>query len=107
MKELQVEGLANHDHPESCTAIREDGGEALTGARTGWVLSPEISKPRAPTPFPYAEGNTLLNVNREDSSGPAGSKTPSTCGTSMRGNREILGLPIVMVPSAATGRPQP
>ncbi len=42
MKELQIENLASHDHPESCANARKDGGEALTGARTGWVLSPEI-----------------------------------------------------------------
>jgi hypothetical protein len=42
MKELQIEGIASHDHPESCVDVREDSGEALTGAHTGWVMSPEI-----------------------------------------------------------------
>lgn len=59
MKELHVEGLASHDDPESCVGVREDDGEALTGAHTGWVLSPEISKSRVPTLCPLAEGKTL------------------------------------------------
>jgi hypothetical protein len=60
-----------------------------------------------PTLFLYAEGNMLMCANRERNSNPAGSMTPCTCGTSLHGNREILGPPAVMVPSAATGRPQP
>ena len=107
MKELQVEDLASHDHPESCANVRKDRGEALTGARAGWAMSPEIPKPRAPTLCPSAEGNTLMHDIRECSSGPAGSKTPRTYGTSLYGNREILWPPAVMVPPAATGRPQP
>jgi len=42
MKVSRVEGLANHNDPESCGAAREGGDEALTGGRTGWVLSREI-----------------------------------------------------------------
>ena len=33
------EGLAIHTDPESCSGIREGTGEALTGGRTGGVLS--------------------------------------------------------------------
>ena len=39
MKVSYVEGLANHNAPESCGAAREGGDEALTGERTGWVYS--------------------------------------------------------------------
>ena len=46
MKEPHGEGPAIHSDPESCVGVREDGGEALTGARAGWVLSREID----PTP---------------------------------------------------------
>jgi hypothetical protein len=35
------DGLANHTDPESCTAYGEVCGEALTGERTGQVLSRE------------------------------------------------------------------
>jgi hypothetical protein len=43
MKEPHVEGVANHDDPESCAAGREARREALTGADMGWVLSREIN----------------------------------------------------------------
>ncbi len=39
MKVSYVEGLANHNGPESCGAAREGGDEALTGERTGRVYS--------------------------------------------------------------------
>src|SRR5215469_17009404 len=42
MKVSYVEGLANHNGPESCGVAREGGVEALTGGRTGRVLSREI-----------------------------------------------------------------
>ena len=42
MKEPYVEGVANHDDPESCVGAREGAGEALTGAHAGRVLSREI-----------------------------------------------------------------
>ena len=42
MKVSYVEGVANHNGPESCGAAREGGVEALTGGRTGRVLSREI-----------------------------------------------------------------
>jgi hypothetical protein len=42
MKASCVEGIANHNGPESCGAAREGGVEALTGERTGRVLSREI-----------------------------------------------------------------
>lgn len=40
MKEPYIEGLANHNDPESCVDIREDMGEALTGAYTGGAIEP-------------------------------------------------------------------
>jgi len=45
MREPHVEGLANHDGPESCVDARKGVGEALTGERTGEVLSREIRTP--------------------------------------------------------------
>jgi len=35
------EGVATHIGPEPCGVIREDGGEASAGERTGQPLSPE------------------------------------------------------------------
>ena len=45
MKISYSEGVAIHTGPESCTLIRKDEGEALTGVRTGQVLSREIEPP--------------------------------------------------------------
>ena len=42
MQVSYVEGVANHNGPESCGADRKGGVEALTGERTGRVLSREI-----------------------------------------------------------------
>ena len=58
MKEPYIEGLATHDDPESCAVVRKGGGEALTGAHMGRVLSREINNLRVPTLFLEAEGNT-------------------------------------------------
>ena len=43
MKEPYVEGVANHDGPESCAGVREGVGEALTGVVQAGLLSREIS----------------------------------------------------------------
>ena len=40
MREPYVEGVATHGDPESCVGVREDGGEALTGARAGRAIEP-------------------------------------------------------------------
>ena len=48
MKEPHREGVAIRSDPESCAAAREGGGEALTGARTGWVLSRARLAPMSP-----------------------------------------------------------
>lgn len=89
MKESYTKGLASHGNPESCTGTREGTGEALTGAHTGGVLSREnrlnqgadavvlVGRPHANA----RQGKRICD--------PARSKTPSTCGNSMRENREI------------------
>jgi RNA-directed DNA polymerase len=93
MKEPYIEGTAYHDGPESCAATREGDGEALTGARTGAVLSRENRHSGAPTPLSEAEGNTALGRQREPQNGPARSETRRTCGNFLRENREIPVLP--------------
>jgi hypothetical protein len=45
MKVSCSEGLATHTGSESCTFVRKCEGEALTGVRTGQVLSREIEPP--------------------------------------------------------------
>ena len=40
MRTLCIEDLASHDDPESCAAVREGVGEALTGVRAGMAIEP-------------------------------------------------------------------
>lgn len=49
MRESYIEGLANHDDPESCVPNCKVRGEALTGACAGTVLSREIKQFRVLT----------------------------------------------------------
>jgi RNA-directed DNA polymerase len=101
MKEPHIEGVATHDDPESCTDGREAGGEALTGARTGSVLSRENRQSGAPTSLSETEGDTTRGRHRESLGGPARSQTRSTCGTSSRENREV---PRSLAADGAAGR---
>ena len=48
MKEPYIEGIANHDDPESCAGVRKGPDEALTGARMGGVWSREIGQSGVP-----------------------------------------------------------
>jgi hypothetical protein len=43
MREPHKKGVAHHFGSESCARVRKDAGEALTGVRTGQVLSSEIT----------------------------------------------------------------
>ena len=88
MKESYVEGLATHSGPESCVAVREGSGEALTGVRAGRVFSRESflrgadAVRRSGRPHP-------VRRYRETLRDPARSETPCTYGNTSRENREI------------------
>ena len=102
MQVSYVEGAANHNVPESCGVARKGGVEALTGERTGRVLSREIH-------FLLRERQALLDADAVGKGGrqhrahrsrkvclaPARSETPSMCGNTLCGNREIPRLPVV------------
>ena len=92
MKEPYIEGVAGHNGPESGAGVRKNAGEAMTGVRTGGVLSREKGVFRAPTPSTSAEGKTGMSKNGEHMPGPARSETSSMHGNSMRENRESLRL---------------
>ncbi len=62
MRESYIEGVANHDDPESCVGVRKGVGEALTGACAGTVLSRENHSTGTPTLLNNAEGNTDIAV---------------------------------------------
>src|SRR5439155_25764440 len=90
------EGVATHTGSESCTLIRKDEGEALTGVRAGQPLSREIEPPsRKRWPLLGAHAversgrqnwerryrETLLDLAR--------SKTLRMHASTLSGNREI------------------
>ena len=91
MKESDTEGLALHSVPESCGSGGNSFAEALTGARTGPVLSPEIG-----SNFPGADHLLMMGRlhtvcrNGKAYRNPAGSETWRMCGNNARGNRETL-----------------
>ena len=82
------EGLANHTGPESCVGIREDAGEALTGARTGWPLSRESTTPGTPT-LCIERKATWTGAPARAPGRTGAVADPSMCVSSLPGNREI------------------
>ena len=96
MKVSYVEGLANHNGPESCGAAREGGVEALTGGRTGRVLSREIHALlckqqvlRDADAVEYVGRQYRVHRSRKVYQDPARSETPCMYASTLFGNREI------------------
>src|SRR5271154_73820 len=95
MKVLYIEGLANHIGPESCTGVRKGTGEALTGERTGWVLSCEINAPprggllRGADAVEIGGRQNLARRSGKTRRNRARSETPRMYGCTLLGNREI------------------
>ena len=93
MKVSNVKGLANRDGPESCGGARKSGGEALTGAGAGRVLSRERYRTRDADPV-RTRGKLQPTVRVGEACWyPARSKTPGMHGSNLRENREILRSP--------------
>ena len=107
MREPYIEGVATHDDPESCVGARESTGEARTGARTGRVLSREITEFREPTPSQEAEGNTTGTANARCWSSLRGLR-PLACAESScaRTGRSLRRSWSVARPRAASERPE-
>lgn len=90
MKEPYREGIASHSGPESCAAIREGGGEALTGVRAGRTSSREIlTRVQGADVVRLGGRQHRAHRNREMCSDPARSKTPGMHRVLSFGNREI------------------
>ena len=96
MKVSHVEGLANHNGPESCGAARKGGVEALTGERTGRVLSREIyallRKQQVLRDADAVEAvgrQYRVHRHRKVYLDPARSETPCMYASTLYGNREI------------------
>src|SRR6266566_1296273 len=101
MKVSYVEGVANHNGPESCGAAREGGVEALAGGRAGRVLSSEIHallrKQQVLRDADEVENGGRqhrVHCHRKAYQDPARSETPCTYASTLLGNREISRLPV-------------
>ena len=96
MKESYGEGVATRTGPESCAAVREGRGEALTGVRAGQVLSRVIHAPLREW-WVLRGADVLENDGRPHSTrrhrearrDPARSETLCMHGTNQHENREI------------------
>lgn len=76
MREPCVEGVATHGVPESCVGVREGVGEALTGARAGWVIEPRNQWHRGADVVTKGGRPHRRQRYRELLSGPARSREP-------------------------------
>ena len=104
MKVSCVEGIANHNGPESCGAAREGGVEALTRECAGRVfsrVSPSLWDADA-----VGESGRPHPVHRyrEAHRSPARSETPCTYRSTSRGNREIPSSPKAEVALGRIGK---
>lgn len=95
MKVSYGEGLAIHTGSESCIGVRKGADEALTGVRTGRVLSREIEPPSCKRwvlrGADAVEGSGRQNLGRryrETLLDPARSETLRMCASTLSGNRE-------------------
>ena len=104
MKVSYVEGLANHNGPESCGAAREGGDEALTGESTGRVFSRVRNSLRDADPVGERGRHHRVHRYREVYQSPARSETPCTYADTSRGNREIPSPPRAAVALGRIGK---
>jgi len=75
MRALYIEGVANHDGPESCVDVREGGGEALTGVRVGRAIEPRNHYIRGAHAVLKVEGNTAASAIASCRRAPRGRRT--------------------------------
>jgi hypothetical protein len=104
MKKSYECDVATHIGPESCGAARKGGDEALTGERAGRVFSRVRNLLRDADAV--GESGRLYRVHRyrEVCQNPARSETPCTYIDTSLGNREIPGLPNVVVALGRIGK---
>jgi len=113
MKVSYVEGLANHNGLESCGAARDDDAEALTGGRTGRVLSREIhallrERQVLRGADAVEDGGRQYRVHRQRKVylDPARSETPCMYASTLTGNREIPRLSAEERTAGRVGKPK-
>jgi len=90
MRTLYIEGVANHDGPESCVGICEGAGEALTGVRAGRAIEPRnVSLVWGADAVSLGGRQHCRPRYRELLADPARSETPGMYGAFTRENREV------------------
>ena len=96
MKESYNEVLARHVGPESCAAVGNNLGEALTGVCTGRVLSPEITgiHPSADVVQEYRRPHHIHH-HGEMYMDSTGSETSCMYGNTIHGSRDTLCLSLL------------
>jgi RNA-directed DNA polymerase len=104
MKKSHECEVATHIGPESYGAAREGGVEALTRERAGRVFSRVSQSLRDADAVGESGRPHPAHRYREVQRSPARSKTPSTYGSTLRGNREIPGLPRAEVALGRIGK---
>jgi RNA-directed DNA polymerase len=104
MKDSYNEGPASHDGPESCTDASKCAGEALTGVHMGGVLSRENKRNQGAADVMSGGRQHACDRKGKSISNPVRSETSSTCGNSMRENRDIPCLPLKVAPKVVLGR---
>ena len=104
MKVSYVEGLANHNGPESCGAAREGGDEALTGERMGRVFSRVRNSLRDADAVRRSGRLHSARRYRETRRDPARSETPCTYGNTSHENREVPCSPAAIGAAGRVGK---
>lgn len=89
MKESYSEEVANHTGPESCLDIPQGCGEALTGVRTGGLLSSETTTIQKPILWTDGEGNNDYCVKSRAVLISGGVVELGMYGNLLCGNRDI------------------
>ena len=108
MKELHVEGVANHDGPEPCVDVPQGRGEALDRGMRRPAMEPRNQQDRGADAVLEAEGNIAGSAMRELPGDPARSETLCMRRTSVRENREAPCSPVRPITGrAAQGRRWP
>lgn len=104
MKEPDIEGVATHDVPESCTGSCEAASEAFDRGTCGPGIEPRNHIVWGADAVNPGGRQHVLHRHREMLDGPARSKTLCTYGTSLHENRESSGSPDVVARRDASGR---
>jgi hypothetical protein len=107
MKKPHIEGIANHDGPESGAEVREGFGEARTGVRAGRVFSREIMNVRGADAVVGSGRQHESSRHRKRRPDPARSETPRMLGTFKRENRENFRSLAAVARRDASGRRKP